>query len=369
MKTFPTVGNTEAAPAGCGDNGTAEALRRVVRRALARSPDLYAYTTHLLYEAVLGMPVDAEVAEWQREIVCRTLKSDWAFVTLPFSNLRHALGELLLVPEHWEAYLEEVRAMLRSRVVSAEGAWMHPVDRTGGGWALLVDSFQEEVSRLAKGARLVRLLEGDAAVAEAWERMCAKQFRVHRAVLRNGETGLWHNGRGWIAGEPGRLSPGAWSRGHGWLVRGMVLTMESLEAGGAARGEVGEMLAEVSGVLAGRQDAGGLWSVLLEAPGAGFVPESSGTAMVAAGWLRAVRLGMLPEGYRERGLRAAAAVAETCVDAEGRILSVSPGPGPLRELEPYREGPMRTDDPHGWMAAGLLLRELMQEEEEPDAGF
>ena len=54
-----------------------------------------------------------------------------------------------------------------------------------------------------------------------------EQFRIHRRVLRNPETGLWSQGRGWLD-DPEELSPGAWSRSHGCLIRVVVETLEYL---------------------------------------------------------------------------------------------------------------------------------------------
>jgi len=336
-----------------------EPLRQVVRRALSLGANPHVYTTHLLYEGILAMPEDAETAGWKREVLERTLRGNDALLTLPFCNLLHALGELLLMPSLWERHLRELREMLSRAVVSPEGAWLHPAPNAGG-WALLLDGFQEEASRLAKGAKLLRGITGETETAEVWEGLCMRQFQIHRDILRDPRTGLWHNGRGWIAREPGQLSPGAWSRGHGWLLRGLVESMEALPRDGVPFQTLRGMLLELSETLGNLQDAEGMWHVLLQRPPEDSAAESSGSALIAAAWLKALRLDLLPASCGAAAMRTARALARRFVDAEGRVLSVSPGPGPLSSETPYLNNALADGDAHGDLAISFLLSECLR---------
>lgn len=334
-------------------------FRRVVRRALARQANPHVYTTHLLYESILAMPDDAETVDWKREVVLRTLRGRDPLLTLPFSNLLYSLGDLLLMPTLWDRYLREVLDRLTHVVCSPEGAWMHPTPNASGG-ALLLDGFQEEASRLAKGAKLLRGITAETETAESWETLCMGQFQIHRDILRDPRTGLWHNGRGWIVGEPGALSPGAWSRGHGWLLRGLVESLEALPHGGAAFQTLRGMLVELSATLRDLQDAEGMWHVLLHRPPQDSAAESSGSALIAAAWLKALRLHLLPRDYLAPTLRATEALARRFINDEGQVLSVSPGPGPLSSETPYLNTALVEGDAHGDLAIGFLLSECMR---------
>jgi rhamnogalacturonyl hydrolase YesR len=336
-----------------------DTFRRVIRRGLARRSAPHIYTTHLLYESILAMPDEPETVQWKQDVVCRALKEENALLTLPFSNLLYSLGDLLLMPSLWERYLDELRNMLRHAVCSPEGAWLHPAKREGE-WAILIDGFQEEASRLAKGAKLMRAMAEDSGSARFWETSCMEQFKLHEGILRNPKTGLWHNGRGWIRGNMNQLSPGAWSRGHGWLVRGLVESLEVLPRDGEAFFVLHNMLTDLSKTLLGLRNADGMWHVLLHRSHADSRAESSGSALIAAAWLKAVRLDLLPESCRDPALQTAETLASRFVDPDGQVLSVSPGPGPLESEVPYLNTPLTDGDPHGDLAIGFLLAECLR---------
>lgn len=103
-----------------------------------------------------------------------------------------------------------------------------------------------------------------------------------------------------------------------------------------------------------------MWHVLLHRPAEESFAESSGSALIAAAWLKAVRLGFLNETFRGAAVHAAHALAEGFVDAEGGVLSVSPGPGPLESEAPYLKTPLKDGDAHGDLAVGFLLAECLR---------
>jgi hypothetical protein len=56
------------------------------------------------------------------------------------------------------------------------------------------------------------------------------------------------------------------------------------------------------------------------------------------------------------------------VDAEGRVLSVSPGPGPLSSETPYLNCALADGDAHGDLAIGFLLSECLRTDATPLGG-
>ncbi len=211
---------------------------------------------------------------------------------------------------------------------SADGLFVHPRGpQPGDGNAVLIDSMQEHVCRLARAAAH----SGEQTLAA----LAVDQMRLHRSLLRDPGTGLWSQGRGWLRDDPQRLSPGAWSRGHGWLMRGFVAAAEILPPSWHERQAFVDVIRELATALLAIQDTDGWWHAMLSRPWAGSGIEASGTAMIAAGMARAVRAGILPADPYAASARRAAAVVATRVGPDGVVADVCPGPGPLAEEGPW----------------------------------
>jgi unsaturated rhamnogalacturonyl hydrolase len=251
-------------------------------------------------------------------------------------GLYQATGDRAWLP----VFLEESRKCRDGIARSSEGAVVHPRGRErGGGEALLLDAMQEYVARMARAGAI----SGDAAYfAEA-----AKQIRLYRSIVRDPQTGLWHQGRGWLKDHPAEISPGTWSRGHGWLLRGLTAALAVMPRDSAEYREMQRALVELADALLSRQQPSGMWHCLLDRPPATSPAESSGTAMIATALARASREGTLTgEKYRDAARRAFAALP-ALVDHEGVVLGVSPGPGPLEREEPWLVDAFPPGNDHG----------------------
>jgi rhamnogalacturonyl hydrolase YesR len=308
------------------------------------------YPYRLLCQELLQFPVGRveDVDRIAENIIDASLTG-----TLPIAGVFHSLSYALFLrtqrPEFRQMFVDGVRKH-QSLPRSPEGVWLHPRGRFGKGYALLLDSLQEEASQTAILSTLP-----DASGDEAAR--CVEQFRLMRQILRDPATGFWRNGRGWLDEDPQALSPAPWSRGHGWLMRGLLTSILNLSPG-AEREELVAMLRETAESLISVVDARGMWPVLLDRPSA---PEVSGSAMIAAVFLSAVSLDLLPDHpYHEVSLQTAETVFTDYVDAEGRITGVCPGPGPLMEVESYLGKEFSLEDPHGPFAVCALASAVLQ---------
>jgi rhamnogalacturonyl hydrolase YesR len=173
---------------------------------------------------------------------------------------------------------------------------------------------------------------------------CSTQYRLFRDVLRNPETGLWHQGRNWEA-TPNTLSPGHWNRGQGWVFRGLVECLYYLPDNSEAYRIIRDLMREFAADYVQYQDARGMWHQLVAHPEA--YPETSGTAFFLHYCLRAIQRGWLPaEPYQQvvdRGLDALLGY----VHRDGTVLNTSHGSGPLPSLEAYLHRPSAPGDFHG----------------------
>ncbi len=272
----------------------------------------------------------------------------------PFTCLIFEVYRLREDQRYMAPFVRQSRLYRQEIVRTADGLVTHPRGKQrGGGHAVLIDSLQEYAARMAKAGSL----SGE----ESFFEECVAQYELHRKLLRDPETGLWCQGRGWLD-EPDRLSPGVWSRGHGWLTRGMVDSLRYLPRDSEYFRRMQKIFQETSDSLLAVQDEDGMWHALLHLPHEKSAAESSGTGLIAYNLARAVHEGFVTEKpYKAAALRATAALRRF-VTEDGDVLSACPGPGPLDSVKKYLGTTFAPGDHHGTgalifgFAGEILLR-------------
>ncbi len=311
------------------------------------------YVTHLTMEALLELS-DVSDDPRYRDWVIQRLKA-WgrkpedpiAWRREPFENLSYILVRETGSAAARASFLEENRKLIQDGPRNANGAILHcHLDEPG---RLLIDRLQAYVIRMAQHAALT----GEPRFAGE----AVRQHELYRAALRDPRTGLWSQGRGWAGPPEGMLSPGAWSRGHGWVIRGMVISLEFLEPESDTHHRLSGILREFADALLAVQDTEGMWHALLDQPWQDSVPETSGSGMICGYLLRAVRRGLLPaDPYGAAGNKALARIVDY-LDADGRVLSACPGPGPNRSIEGYFQTEFNPNEHHGGFGMLVALSE------------
>lgn len=139
------------------------------------------------------------------------------------------------------------------------------------------------------------------------------QFKNVVKYMRDEKTGLYYHGYDasrevfWCDKETG-LSQNFWLRSLGWYSMALLDTLDKCEPGeeyGAAYEDLRKTFLQLMDDMLKYQDEGGMWYQL---PALGDREpnylETSGSAIMAYSLLKGVRLGFLPEGYREYGIKA-----------------------------------------------------------------
>lgn len=130
--------------------------------------------------------------------------------------------------------------------------------------------------------------------------------------MRDPETGLYYHGYDasrkmyWADPDSG-CSPNFWLRAEGWFILGLVDVLEIMKdlSMQAESVHLQHMLLDLAKALSKYQDPSGLWYQLIALPELeGNYLETSGTALISAALLKAVRLGFLPESFRAVGEKA-----------------------------------------------------------------
>lgn len=257
--------------------------------------------------------------------------------TQPFCSINFLLGISSNNPGWHVGYIAETYRMIDEAVKSPEGGIMHSHE---GNCRILIDYMQEYTSRVARTG----CLTDDSLLYDE----SVKQYLIYEHILRDRNTGLWCQGRGWCP-DPDKLSEGSWSRGHGWLMRGLVTTMLCLPEKQVA--ELLPVLRRVSSSLLEVQTKSGMYHILLNQPEGNSAPDVSGTGMIAYYMSVAVINGWLERTDYQSSILKATGAMKNYISAQGEILSSSKGPGPLCEQEEYIGYIPEIDEKHGFQGA------------------
>lgn len=190
-----------------------------------------------------------------------------------------------------------------------EGAALHRPDHDEYSELVYVDCMHVDAPFLC---RLAQVTENS-----NYFDLAAELLRGHVRVLQHDDTGLFYH-----LYDAGRsVTNGAfWGRGNGWSLFGLVETLIRLPPDHPSQAPLATCLNRQADQLARLQDDSGHWHTVLDNPDTYL--ESSLAAFFSAGFLRAVRFGLLPARYREVSDKAWTALTER-IDAQGRVTGVS----------------------------------------------
>lgn len=130
-------------------------------------------------------------------------------------------------------------------------------------------------------------LTDDAALAD----LAAEQALAHLRLLLDDSGLVWH----FYLEKTGERYGYGWGRGQGWVLLGLLDLLQYLPRAHPARAELSSALARLAHALAERQAPDGSWPTVVSDPAS--PPETSTAAFAAAGFERAVELGLLDESF------------------------------------------------------------------------
>lgn len=148
------------------------------------------------------------------------------------------------------------------------------------------------------------------------------QFLLHIKYLYDKKSGLFFHGWSFLRGD--NFGQVFWCRGNSWFTFGVLEYLEQrkdqMEAG--VRRYLTEVYQAQAKALIRLQDKSGLWHTVLNDEDSYL--EVSGSAAIAAGIFKGVRMGLLPGECRECAERAVQAVCGNIAE-DGTVLNVSAG--------------------------------------------
>lgn len=173
------------------------------------------------------------------------------------------------------------------------------------------------------------------------------QFLLHARYLADPRSGLWFHG--WTFDGRHNFARALWGRGNGWITVGILDLVELADIPAPVRTFLLGVLETQISALLPLQAASGAWHTLLDDPAS--YEETSATAAIGYGLMKAARLGLGPAGCREAGLRALARVMAD-IGADGTVANVSYGTRMGHDLQFYRDIPIQ---PTGYGQALAIL--------------
>ncbi|OBZ13605.1 glycoside hydrolase family 105 protein [Bacillus sp. FJAT-26390] len=230
---------------------------------------------------------------------------------------------------HDAVYLETAERigqwMLTEAPRTREGAFEHTVTENvefpEQVWA---DTIFMAVLFLAKFGRLT----GDAAYANE----AVRQLELHLTLLQDEDTGvLFH---GWNSGARDHLSAARWTRANAWIAVAMPMIVQELEGLADVPKETLKRYQLFMRSLIRFQQEDGLWATVLDRPD--FYPETSGSAGIACGIVKAVRQGLLDAACLNAAYAAADAILLQ-IEPSGEVRGVSGGTPIMPTIEAYNE--------------------------------
>ncbi len=231
-----------------------------------------------------------------------------------------------------EQYLQKAgeiaRWMLYEAPRTREGAFEHTVTENA--------SFKEQVwadtifMAVLFLARYARLTENKEIAAEALE-----QTMLHLRLLQDNQTGaLFH---GWNCEAGNHMSAVRWTRANAWITLATPEIATELQGLVEIPQELNERYQRLAKALLQEQQTDGLWHTVLDRKD--FMKETSGSAGIACGFIRAHKLGWLDQTYCEAALRTVNGVM-SLIDQTGAVAGVSGGTPVMPTVDAYNGIPV-----------------------------
>lgn len=283
---------------------------------------------------------------------------------------------LRLYKQTGEEKYKEAAAILRQQLQE------HPRTDSGAFWHKKSYPYQVWLDGVYMGMPFLAqyaLMFEEAEQREHSLKEVVKEFEIAYQKLRDPDTGLyyhaWDESReiGWADAETG-LSPHLWARGVGWYAMALVDVLEILPEGREdLRAPLLKAVEELAPALAAVQDDTGTWFQILDQPDRiGNYRESSATAMFSYYFAKAVRLGYLPQSYKDTAVKAYEGLIDefVTVHPDGTIsmtnqcLVAGLGFGRDGSYEYYMSERIFENDPKGngpFILAGIEMYRLLQQ--------
>lgn len=257
-------------------------------------------------------------------------------------------------------YLYEETGEEKYRTAIAEWAqWvMTGLPRTAEGGFQHITSDDENAQQIWDDTLYMTVMflyrAGEVLGREEYKQEAEYQFLLHIKYLPSQKDHLWYHGYCFDGGH--HFGEAYWARGNSWFTAGGIDFAQWLPEGPIKRMVVNAFVAQCEALKDCQDSQNGLWHTLLDDPDS--YCETSGSAAIAYGLLKGVRLGVLPEETFGVCARKAVEGVLSMVQEDGVVAGVSYGTPMGKDRDFYRHVPLESTA-YGQGLVFLMLTECM----------
>ena len=274
---------------------------------------------------------DAFLKNWFENNVKIGLPSKNINTTAPLLTLAEFCGQMD-DPQYEALCLDRADWLMNELPKTKDGGFQHVTSAIGDRSGITLNDGELWLDTLfMAGLFLARM--GVKYGRKDWVEEAEHQFLVHIKYLYEKKDGLFYHGWSFLRND--NFGGIYWCRGNSWFTYAAMAVLEIL--GEHADGGVKRFLVDTfqyqAEALLRLQGEDGLWHTVLTDPES--YGEVSGSAAIAAGLLKGIKLGVLGEEYRPCAEKAIAAICANVAE-DGTVLNVSAGTGMGMDADHYK---------------------------------
>ena len=268
---------------------------------------------------------------WFEANIAKGLPSRNINTTAPYLTLLQILDDMPEKEKYEIMCIEQADWLIHELPKTEDGGFQHVTSGIGDRNAVILNEQQLWLDTLFMAVLFLQQM-GNRYNNKAWKSEAVHQVLVHIKYLYCKNNGLFYHGFSFIRND--NFGGIFWNRGNSWFTLGITIFLENaddLEPG--TRQYFADTFCRHAQALRALQSPSGLFHTILD--DASSYEETSGSAAIAAGLLRGIRLGFLSQDYMECAQKA---ICEICrqVDSDGTVLNVSAGTAMGMNPEHYK---------------------------------
>lgn len=259
---------------------------------------------------------------------------------LPSKNINTTAPYLVLAqlldafqnPDYEKLCLDHAHWLMNELPKTKEGGFQHVVTAIGNRDGVLLNDGEMWIDTLFMAVLFLNKM-GHRFKNQDWIGETLHQVLLHIKYLYDKHTGLFYHG--WSFPLNSNFGGIFWCRGNSWFTYGILELIESFDQTldpGLHTYLTDTYKAQVN-ALKNLQAPSGLWHTVLADPDS--YEEVSGSAAIAGGILKGIKMGILNETYHDCAARAIEGICNNIAE-DGTVLNVSAGTGMGYNAEHYK---------------------------------
>ena len=269
--------------------------------------------------------------DWFVENMEQGLPSRNINTTTPLLTLAE-LNDMYHDPEFEKLCLDWADWLMNCLPRTKEGGFQHVTSANGDRQGVRLNENEMWIDTLFMTVLFLNKM-GQKYKNEEWINEGIHQVLMHIKYLYDTKTGLFYHG--WTFNERNNFGGIFWCRGNSWFTLGILDYVDMFK--GSLNPGVKTFIIDTykaqTAALKKLQSKSGLWHTVLDDPTS--YEEVSGTAAIAAGIQKGIRLGILDDSYLDCAERAIKGILKN-IDKDGTVLNVSGGTGMGMNADHYK---------------------------------